>query len=199
MQKNMKKRNLLFAIGLIIIGVIIIFSGGPSFHNQEQDQSVEGIGTNTGSEAEAVVEEEEQKFDKVPSFSLLDYDGNEVSNKDFEGKILVVNSWATWCPFCVNELPDFGELQEAFEDEIVVIAINRSESTTKAKNYSDDLNVTSKFIFLQDPKDSFYKSIGGFAMPETLFVDSDGNIIIHKRGPMDVDEMKEKIDSIINS
>ncbi len=53
--------------------------------------------------------------------------------------------------------------------------------------------------FLLDSKDAFYKSIGGFSMPETLFADADGNVIVHKRGPMALDEMIDKVNSIINN
>jgi len=142
---------------------------------------------------------EKEKFDKAPDFTLKNYDGNEVSLSDFSGKIRVVNSWAVWCPFCVDELDDFGRLQEEFEDQIVVIAIDRAESREKTKKFTDELGITDMLILLLDPKDSFYRSIGGFSMPETLFIDEEGNIRIHKRGPMTFEEMKEKVESIINS
>lgn len=138
-----------------------------------------------------------EKFDKVPDFTLNDYNGNKVSLSDFEGKVLVINSWASWCPFCIDELDDFGELQEEFESDIVVIAIDRAESLERTKSFSDKLGVTDKILFLLDPRDSFYQSIGGFSMPETLFVDKEGNIRFHKRGPMRFDEMKEKVSSLL--
>jgi len=70
----------------------------------------------------------EIETDPAPDFSLEDLDGNMVSLSDFRGQNLVINSWATWCPFCVTELPDFAALQKEFGDQIVVIAINRQES-----------------------------------------------------------------------
>lgn len=144
-----------------------------------------------------VAEVAESKYDKAPQFSLKDYEGNVVSSNYSGKKVTVVNSWTTWCPFCVDELPDFALLQEEFSDEIDVIAIDRSESLDKAKKFSDELGVTGRIGFLMDPKDSFYQSIGGFSMPETIFVDSEGNILIHKRGPMRFEEMKQKIDQIL--
>lgn len=146
-----------------------------------------------------VVEEKQDVFNKIPEFSLEDYKGNTVTEKDFAGKIMVVNSWAVWCPFCVKELDDFAELQKAFPDEVVVVAINRSESLEKAKGFTDDLGLSSAYTYLIDPDDSFYESIGGFAMPETLFVDTEGNIRIHKRGPMTFLEMKEKVETLLKT
>lgn len=165
----MKTTIIIIVIGFaIIIGGIVLFSGK---------------GEQRGGE----------RFDKAPEFTLKDYNGNDISFSDFQGKITVVNSWAVWCPFCVKELPEFARLQEEFGDEIVVIAIDRAESLEKVKGFTDPLGVTDKFVFLLDPRDSFYKSIGGFAMPETIFVDAEGFIRIHKRGPMSLKEMREKV------
>jgi len=173
-------------IGIIVLvvlaGAILIFSGGSS----------DTITPGTNEEGTATV-----AYDTVPSFTLQDYNGNEVSPSDFEGKVLILNSWATWCPFCVDELPDFSKLQEEFPETLVVVAIDRSESLSQAKQYTDNLGVTENFIFLLDPDDLFYQSIGGFSMPETLFVDGEGNIRIHKRGPMRLEEMREKVNLIL--
>lgn len=133
----------------------------------------------------------------VPDFHLKDYDGAERSLADFKGKLLVINSWAAWCPFCVQELPDFAALQEEFGDKIVVIAIDRAEPLATAKEFSDRRGVTDRIILLLDPEDLFYQSIGGFSMPETVFVDRDGSIRDHKRGPMDLEEMRRRAEKIL--
>jgi len=136
-------------------------------------------------------------FDTFAGTSLTDYKGNAVSLEEFRGTPLVINSWAVWCPFCREELPDFAELQEEFSQKIIVIAIDRQESLEKAKGYTDELGITDDMLFLLDPSDSFYKSIGGFSMPETIFVNSDGEIVVHKRGPMELEEMREHTNKII--
>lgn len=172
----------------IIIGIVafVLIAGGfLVFSNNAEAPSESQLTT------------EKKQYSAVPHFSLKDYEGNVVTPNDFPGKILVINSWAVWCPFCVDELPDFRTLQEEFKDDIVVIAIDRDEPLKKAKAYTDAGGLTDTMVFLLDPKDSFYQSIGGFSMPETLFVDADGNIRIHKRGPMRFSEMKEKVNSIL--
>lgn len=138
-------------------------------------------------------------FDTFASIPLAAYNGKAVSLEEFRGKPLVINSWAVWCPFCRKELPDFAELQKEFGDQIVVIAIDRQEPLAKAKGYTDELGITDEMMFLLDSSDSFYKSIGGFSMPETLFVNGSGDIIVHKRGPMDLNEMREHTRKIINN
>lgn len=133
----------------------------------------------------------------APNFSLQDYSGKTVSLADFAGKPLVINSWAAWCPFCRKELVDFATVQKELGDKVVIIAIDRAETGDVAKKYTDELGVTNDLIFLIDPSDSFYQSIGGFSMPETIFVDKNGSIVEHKRGPMDVNEIREKAQKLL--
>ena len=188
--------NTKITISIIIIVIVIFLGflllGNKSDTNQESSRNTTNT-TQTVKEGETT----DSQFDKAPGFLLEDIDGNEVGLGEFPGKILVINSWAVWCPFCVDELAEFGALQEEFRDEIVVIAINRQESKSKSVGFTDGLGLTDKMLYLLDPTDSFYKSIGGFSMPETIFVDANRNIRIHKRGPMELKEMIEKVLGIL--
>lgn len=143
------------------------------------------------------VENNASDLDRLSKITLTDYDGNTKFLGDYSGKMLVVNSWAVWCPFCVKELPDFAALQKAFPDEIMVIAINRAESLEKVRRFTDELGISEDMVFLMDRKDDFYKTIGGFSMPETVFIDRDGAIVFHKRGPMTLEEMKNQVEKLL--
>lgn len=142
-----------------------------------------------------VLTSETSPNDLAPEFSLENYEGEIVSSSDFSEKVQVVNIWASWCPFCVKELPDFVSLNEEFSD-VEVIAINRGESLSVAKGFTDSLGISNKLTFLIDKKSTYYNSIGGFSMPETIFVDEEGIIFLHKRGPMTFEEMKNIINQI---
>jgi len=130
--------------------------------------------------------------------TLTNYNGEIVQLQDFIGTPLVINSWAAWCPFCVKELSDFVTAQKEFGDTVVIIAVNRGESLKTAREYTDDLNISEDLVFLMDPDDKFYKNIGGFSMPETIFVDETGVTKIHKRGFMSLEEMQEKINDLLS-
>lgn len=134
---------------------------------------------------------------QAPEFALADYNGRTIRLSDFAGKPMVINSWAAWCPFCKKELVDFATVQKEYGDEVVIIAIDRGESLTVAQKYSDELGVTDDLVFLLDPSDSFYQSIGAFSMPETIFVDQAGNIRDHKRGPMEIDEIRQRMQRLL--
>lgn len=129
-----------------------------------------------------------------------DLEGNPFSFTQFQGKVRVVNSWASWCPFCVKELTDFEQLASEFAaDDVVVIAINRKESKEQARKFLNTLGSFEKTVFVVDITDAFYKTIGGFSMPETVFYDSKGNIIVHKRGVMSLEEMREHTQAAITA
>ncbi len=137
------------------------------------------------------------RFREEYNLVFTDYQGNEVVLSSFKKKPLVVNVWASWCPYCKNELAYFNVLQEEYGDAVRIVAVNRAEPLSVAKNYTDALNLNGDVLFLLDPEDAMYKSMGGFAMPETLFVDKKGNVIIHKRGPMKLEEIREHIQRLI--
>ncbi|MEX0910425.1 MAG: TlpA disulfide reductase family protein [Candidatus Paceibacterota bacterium] len=161
---------------IIIVGVIVII--GVVFFISSKSDNVRN--ESNGSD-----------FALFADASLVNYRGEIVSLEEFRGQVLVINSWAAWCPFCRDELPDFAKLQQEFGDEITVIAIDRQEPLEKSKGYTDELGITDDMLFLLDSSDSFYKAIGGFSMPETIFVNRAGQIVVHKRGPMELEEMRE--------
>lgn len=70
--------------------------------------------------------------DPLPDFEVTSIEGATITDKDFEGKILVINIWATWCGPCVQELPELNKVVKHFEndEEIAFLAIS-DESNEK--------------------------------------------------------------------
>lgn len=127
-----------------------------------------------------------------------DLDGNRVTLSQYEGKALVINAWASWCPFCVEELPDFSELAKEFADkDVVVLAVNRRESLNTAKAFLNSVGNPENIVFLMNSDDSFYRSIGGFSMPETQFYSKSGELVAHKRGFMELREMRSFVEQTL--
>ncbi len=66
----------------------------------------------------------------APSWELRDLQGETVRSSDLEGKVIVLDFWATWCPPCQKEIPGFIELQEQFGDEgVVVVGVSLDEGS----------------------------------------------------------------------
>ena len=132
----------------------------------------------------------------ISGLALTDLAGQSAGLAGYGGKPLVVNAWAAWCPFCIDELPAFVELQKELGDAVTIVAIDRAESAGVAAEYIDQLGIRDELVWQLDPSDSFYAQIGGFSMPETLFFNSDGSLGFHKRGPMDVAEIRQRIEAL---
>lgn len=192
----------LIIVVILILGWVLLFGTGESNEFVSDTGGKEKTITSVDADNDSDItdgRENTGNFDKAPKFALKDYNGNEVTLDQFPGKAKIINSWAVWCPFCRQELADFAAIQKEFGDEVVVIAIDRKESLEKAKGFTDSLGITGEMVFLLDPKDSFYASIGGFSMPETLFIDRNNNIITHKRGFMTLEEMRQKTQALLNN
>jgi len=74
---------------------------------------------------------------EVKGLTLKDYKGNNISLKSFAGTPTIINSWAVWCPFCRDELPDFAKLQSEFNGQLDIISIDREESLENAKGFTN--------------------------------------------------------------
>jgi thiol-disulfide isomerase/thioredoxin len=112
----------------------------------------------------------------APKFLLADYDGNAVRLDQFEGKVVFLNFWATWCTACEAEMPDMNRLAKQHPDDLVVLAVNRGESKSSAKKWSDSRNLDN-ILFAVDPRESIsgtYKLPN--SMPVSFFIDAQGNV-----------------------
>lgn len=133
----------------------------------------------------------------LPTFSLQDYTGTVVPSSSLMEKPVVFVFWTSWCARCRTELSNFSPLKKEFGDRITLVAVNRAEPLDIAKRSSDELGTPNAgIIFLLDPSDSFYRSLNGFTMPETIFMDGKGFIRAHTHGLMEPEEIKRRIQNL---
>ena len=175
---------------LVTIVIIVLVLGISAFFAWKAQDPGENASNSEAARSLNIVEGAESYY--------TDLDGNPADLSMYEGQVRVVNSWAGWCPFCIEELKDFESLAAEFkEEEVAVIAINRREPAKKAKAFLSQLGTFENIIFIQDEGDTFYRSIGGFAMPETIFYNTDGSVFLHKRGFMDLEEMRTHLENLL--
>ncbi|MCD5381719.1 MAG: TlpA family protein disulfide reductase [Candidatus Pacebacteria bacterium] len=134
-----------------------------------------------------------------PAAAYTDLHGNPVSLSTYTGTPLVVNAWATWSPFSKAELAHLITLAEEFKDAVTIVAINRKESTNVARTYMQQYADTGALVVLLDMHDTFYTSIDGFAMPETVFYNSAGEKVTHTRGHMNLKEMRAHVITLLDA
>ena len=129
-----------------------------------------------------------------------DLSGAPVSLDSFSGKVRVVNSWASWSPLSKTELQELDKLAAAYADRgVVVIAINRNEDPVRAQRFIDTVGPFTHITFVMDGDDTFYDRMDGKAMPETLFFDKDGTIVMHARGELSYDAMTSYVETALSA
>jgi len=117
-------------------------------------------------------------------------DGRDETLASFKGRSVVLSLWASWCERCVRDMSSHALLQKEFGDRVMFAEVNRGELFETAKKYIDPKD---GLVFFADGNDALYKALGGFAMPETLFIDKDGIVRDHTRGPMNSIDLRRRI------
>ena len=115
------------------------------------------------------------------NFTLMDLDGNEISLSDFNGKVLILNFWATWCPPCREEIPDFVEVYNEYESEDVQFIGVSNEDISTLRSFVEDYNISYP-ILIDD--ENIMGKWGISAIPTTFVFDKDGQIISKSVGMM---------------
>ena len=186
----MTKKWIVLGVALVLVGGFLVWQ---SSGDDDGSGAADVVGEVVDEVLDTVVDDSSNLPDAPVDVEFEDFEGNTVTLGDFAGTPVVANSWAAWCPFCVKELPDFTELQNEFGNEIKVIAINRAESRNRAVSYIEDQGFDDGLTYWLDTRDRFYSTIGGFSMPETLFITADGKTAFHKRGQMTLHEMRSLV------
>jgi len=135
---------------------------------------------------------------ETEDFAYTDLAGNTVSLEQYLGKVLVVTSWASWSPFSKNDLTELNELASRYNKEkFVFIAINRKENKEMADRFMKTLPDLGNLLVILDPSDHFYNAVSGYAMPETVVFDTQGEIVLHIKGVAKVDDIKKELEILV--
>jgi peroxiredoxin len=120
----------------------------------------------------------------APEFTLPNTEGKKFALKDFKGRYVLLNFWATWCPPCVEEMPSLGRLNSVYgKNGLSVVAINDYESKEKAAKFIKRNDIG--FLVLVDPSGKVSESYRATVLPTTFIIDRDGRAIGKAMGMRD--------------
>lgn len=148
----MKERKFI----VVIVALLLLFAGSSC-----------SIGFRSGPSVER----------KAPDFNLRNLAGETVSLKDFYGRPVLLNFWASWCGPCRAEMPFF---QEIYEDEewqkagLVILAINLQESRDTVAAFLESNGFTFTVLLDSDGEVGLRYNVRG--IPATFFIDGEGVI-----------------------
>ncbi len=124
---------------------------------------------------------------RVPDTAFTTRDGETVSLRDYEGRVLLVNFWATWCPPCVEEMPTLDALAaDMNSDAFKVMAVSTDRGGAKKVNEFLDkkMRLDSLDIYL-DPQAKLARAFEVKGMPTTYLVDAGGVVVGYLQGAAD--------------
>jgi len=111
-------------------------------------------------------------------FTLKDMDGKDVSLASFkdQGKVVLLNFWATWCGPCKAEIPGFVELQEQYRDKLTIIGYSVDDTPELAKKYAAEYKINYP-ILLGEGKEDVQDAYGPiWGIPASFIISKDGKV-----------------------
>lgn len=117
----------------------------------------------------------------APDFELFNLKGEQVRLSAYQGRIVLINFWATWCKPCVKEMPAMQSVYEDLRSEgFVVLAINELEEEARVRAYVEQHGHT--FPVLLDRDNLVANRYGVRGLPVTVFVDGSGHVTDYLQG-----------------
>lgn len=117
--------------------------------------------------------------DRRVDFTLKDLDSEQHSLSEWDGKVILLNFWATWCPPCRKEMPDFVELREELAGqgfEVIGVAIDRADPV---QDFIDEIGVQYPILLAELEGLKIMQAYGNqlTTLPYTVIIDQNGKIV----------------------
>ncbi len=156
-------------ITALLLAFILVFAFASCAGEGETTAAPEGSTAAVG---------DSEKF-AAPDFTVYDKKGNKVSLSDLKGMPVVVNFWASWCPPCKAELPDFDEAAKDLEGKVAFMMVNLTdgiqETEEEAKAFIKSMGYDFPVYYDMDQDAAYTYSIR--SIPLTCFIDKDGYLV----------------------
>ena len=187
---NLKPNKLTYFTGVAALAALVLFSGC----DKKDEADIQMKQMPPQQQAAATTNVESSKA--APNFSLASYKGDDKSLSDYEGKVVMLNFWATWCGPCKREIPDFIELQKKYGSkgfEIVGVAL---DDPNDVRNFVEASSINYDILF--DTQQAAARAYGNIrSIPTTFLINRDGEIVDEVVGMRPKEEWVSKIKSIL--
>lgn len=148
---------------------------------------------------EVNIENKENNLKKARDFEVLDNNGEKVKLSDFLGKPVVVNFWATWCTPCKSELPEFDENYKKYSEKIEFLMVNLTDGYSETVENTKEFIKENKYEFpvYFDTEYSASTTYNLYSIPQTLFIDKEGNILKSYKGMINKKNLDKYIKELV--
>lgn len=127
------------------------------------------------------IKEDKREMLSNYDWRLRDMQGNSVDFNAFQGKKILVNFWATWCPPCIAEMPSMQALYNDYKDEVVFLFVTNDDNNTVSGFLQKNNYQLPVYTTVTAPVQELESS----SLPTTCIIDEEGSIVIRKVGSAD--------------
>jgi cytochrome c biogenesis protein CcmG, thiol:disulfide interchange protein DsbE len=135
----------------------------------------------------------------APAFTLTELTGQTVNVSDYQGQVVLVNFWASWCPPCRAEMPAIQDVYESYQSQgLVVLAIDASSQDAPAAMQTFLGSFTHSYPILLDTNGAVNRLYAVSSLPTTFFIGRDGmirDLVIG--GPLTVAGLSTRIETLL--
>jgi len=132
---------------------------------------------------------------KAPDFTLKDVNGKTIKLSDYNGKVVIINFWATRCPHCIAEMPDFVKFYNVYREKGVEVIGIVGGPIDEVKKIISEEKITYPVCISDGKVEDLYGGIR--AVPTTFIIDKNGNIYHKKIGAMSEEEIIKLIKGLL--
>ena len=133
----------------------------------------------------------------MPDLTVETMDGTSLALHEQQGKVLLINFWATWCAPCREEIPDLVELQNDLGDDLMVVGVSLDrEGASVVTPFIEEYDINYPLVL--DTDGTLESTLGPVqALPTTLVVNPEGTITRRVIGLFPTDEMRPKLEAML--
>jgi peroxiredoxin len=132
----------------------------------------------------------------APDFRLSQLGGGEVQLSDLRGRVVILNFWATWCPPCRQEMPEFVRIYSAKQGQgLEIVAVDLQEAESQVQGFVDEFGM--RFPILFDRSGEVARTYRVNQLPVTLIIDRDGVVRSAKYGPVTPEFLQAELDKVL--
>jgi cytochrome c biogenesis protein CcmG/thiol:disulfide interchange protein DsbE len=134
-----------------------------------------------------------QRGELAPDFTLVLFDGSQVSLADLRGQIVVLNFWASWCSPCRREAPALQETWARYEDEgVAFVGVTYQDAKGASQKFIQEFRIT--YANGTDEKGRISRAYGVIGVPETFIIDRDGKVAWFQIGEVQAEVLARQLE-----
>ena len=131
---------------------------------------------------------------------MRDLDGNEVSSEVFRGKALLLDFWATWCPPCIDDLPELTRLHAQYADAgfaVLSVSIDEGRDAARKVRRMIKRRDADHPVFLDSLESPAWGTYKVRVVPTQFLIDAEGQIVAQWSGKIDLSEVEARIAELL--